>query len=309
MKIFLTGGAGFIGSNLCDELIKEHHVTVWDNFSTGKTQFLTNAVQSGNCSILIGDILDSHKLHSAMAGHDVVIHLAANADVRDGLKAPSRDLEQNTIATHQVLEGMRKNNIKRIIFSSTGSVYGETTEVPTPETARFPIQTSLYGASKVAAEALIAAYAEGYGMTSTIFRFVSIIGERYTHGHILDFYLQLKEHPELLNILGDGKQTKSYLYIQDCIKAIVSQLHSTDKHAIFNLGTNETITVNESAIVIAQELKATPKLVFSGGRQGWIGDNPLIHLDTTKIQATGWEPKVTIREGIRKTVRWLCAKE
>jgi UDP-glucose 4-epimerase len=248
-----------------------------------------------------------------MAGCDFVFHLAANADVRFGTQHTRRDLEQNTIATYNVLEAMRANGIARIAFSSTGSTYGEAKVIPTPEDAPFPVQTSLYGASKVAGESLISAYGEGFGFECYIFRFVSILGERYTHGHIFDFYKQLIDHPESLRVLGDGTQRKSYLYVQDCVDAILGVTRAgTAKAAphhtqIYNLGTEEYVQVNDSIGYICAALGLQPKREYTGGNKGWIGDNPFILLDTKKIQATGWKPKLTIEQGIVRTLQWLQA--
>jgi UDP-glucose 4-epimerase len=218
---FVTGAAGFIGSNLVDRLQQAGcRVVGYDNLVTGQIDFLVEAKRQPDFTFIEGDVLDAANLAQAMAGADIVFHLAANADVRFGLEHPRKDLEQNTIATFNVLETMRANGIRDIAFSSTGSVYGEASVIPTPEDAVFPIQTSLYGASKVAAEGLIAAYCEGYGMRGFIFRFVSILGERYTHGHVFDFYRKLLADPNRLAVLGNGRQRKSYLYVQDCIDAI-----------------------------------------------------------------------------------------
>src|SRR3972149_1684419 len=214
-KGFVTGAAGFIGSNLVDRLLADGvSVVGWDNFSTGQERFLEGALKHPRFRLLRGDNLDLPALTAAMRGGDFVFHLAANADVRFGTDHPRRDLEQNTVATFNVLEAMRANGINRIVFSSTGSIYGETAVIPTPEDAPFPVQTSLYGASKLAGEGLIAAYCEGFGFEGYLFRFVSVLGERYTHGHVFDFYRQLLDHPDHLDVLGDGTQKKSYLYIQ-----------------------------------------------------------------------------------------------
>jgi UDP-glucose 4-epimerase len=258
-----------------------------------------------------GDNLDLPALTKAMAGCDTVFHLAANADVRFGLEHPSKDLQQNTVATFNVLEAMRANGVQRIAFSSTGSVYGEAEQIPTPENAPFPVQTSLYGASKVAGEGMIASYCEGFKFEGYVFRFVSILGERYTHGHVFDFYKQLLDHPGQLKVLGDGTQRKSYLYVQDCISAMLHVMNlATAKKArhgveIYNLGTPEFVQVNDSIRYLCQTLGLQPQLEYSGGKRGWVGDNPFIFLDTRKIQAAGWKTSLTIEQGIGRTLQWL----
>jgi len=311
-QAFVTGCAGFIGSNLVDRLLADGVTVVgWDNLSTGQERFLENARISKNFTFVQGDNLDLTALAKAMEGADFVFHLAANADVRFGTEHTRRDLEQNTIATYNVLEAMRLRGVKRIAFSSTGSTYGEAEIIPTPETAPFPVQTSLYGASKVAGEGLISAFCEGFGFEGYIFRFVSILGERYTHGHVFDFYKQLLEHPGSLRILGDGKQRKSYLYVQDCVDAILhvvrnkTALEAKHRTQIYNLGTAEYVQVNDSVGFICKALGLSPKLEYTGGNKGWIGDNPFIFLDTAKIRASGWTPKLTIEQGIVRTLRWL----
>jgi UDP-glucose 4-epimerase len=306
-KAFVTGAAGFIGSNLVDRLLAAGvSVIGYDNFTTGRREFIADALRHPEFKLVEGDLLDTASLASAMTGRDIVFHLAANADVRFGLQHPRRDLEQNTIATFNVLEGMRASGIKDIVFSSTGSIYGDAEIIPTPEAAPFPIQTSLYGASKLAGEGLIMAYCEGYQFRCWIFRFVSILGERYSHGHVFDFYKQLLIDPARLKVLGDGTQRKSYLYVQDCIDAILHVLkHAQDKVNLFNLGTPEYCRVNDSIGWITGHLGLTPERSYSGGSQGWIGDNSFIFLDTARIGALGWRPKLTIREGIVRTVDWL----
>jgi UDP-glucose 4-epimerase len=307
VKAFVTGCCGFIGSTLVDRLLADgHDVVGWDNKSTGQDEFIASALTSARFRLVVGDVLDLGAMKAAMQGSDTVFHLAANADVRFGTDHPTRDLEQNTIATSNVLEAMRMNGVKRIAFSSTGSVYGETEIFPTPEDAPFPVQTSLYGASKVAAESLIAAYCEGFGMQAWLFRFVSILGERYTHGHVVDFYKQLLAHPDHLSVLGNGKQRKSYLYVGDCINAILTAIERGDKKVnVFNLGTDEYCQVNDSIGWISEEMGVTPKLTYSGGERGWIGDNPFIFLDCRRIRQLGWAPSLSIRESVVRTVRYL----
>jgi UDP-glucose 4-epimerase len=271
-RAFVTGAGGFIGSGLCDRLLQEGwEVIGWDNFSTGQPEFVEAAKQHPRFRMVSGENLDLKHLTEAMVGSSAVFHLAANADVRFGLEHPRKDLEQNTIATINVLEAMRSNRIKKVAFASTGSVYGEPVVIPTPEDAPFPIQTSLYAASKVAGESLIQAFCEGFGFEGYIFRFVSILGERYTHGHVFDFYKQLMIDPTRLRVLGDGNQRKSYLYVQDCLNAILHVMNQETarlaKHRceIYNLGAEEYCTVKNSISWICERLKVNPTLEFTGG--------------------------------------------
>ena len=316
MKALVTGAAGFIGSNLTDRLLATgHQVTGFDNFSTGIPEFLETAQECPAFQFVEGDLLDCGALERAVAGADVVFHLAANADVRRGPDHPRKDLEQNTIATSNVLEAMRAAGVRRIVFASTGSVYGEPEVFPTPETAPFPVQTSLYAASKLAAEGMIAAYVAAYGFQAWIFRFVSILGERYTHGHVFDFYRQLLEHPNRLDVLGDGHQRKSYLYVHDCVDAILLALERAgDPVNVLNLGADEYCQVNDSIGWISARLGLAPEVRYAGGTRGWVGDSPFIFLECRRMRSLGWKPKLTIREGILRTVdflgqnRWVLEK-
>ncbi len=308
MKVVVTGAAGFIGSHLVDRLLSEGHSVVGiDNFSTGRREFLKEAQANPSFKLFDRDLIDPNSLHDVVTPDvDWVCHLSANADVRDGLKHPRRDLDQNLIVTWNVLESMRRVSVKLIAFSSTGSVYGEAAVIPTPEDAPFPIQTSLYGASKMAGEGLISAYAEGYGMTGLIFRFVSILGERYTHGHVYDFVRKLQENPSRLPVLGNGKQRKSYLYVGDCISAFRQAMEAVKKPVeIYNLGTDEYVEVNDSIDVICKELNVSPQREYSGGDRGWVGDNPFIWLDCAKMRSLGWKPSRSIRDSVKTTVQYL----
>lgn len=314
MYCLVTGGAGFIGSSLVDRLLAEgHNVVAYDNFSTGLPEhFLIEAKKNTDFRLINGDLLDKAALLEATKGCDFVFHLAANADVRGGTQHTARDLEQNTIATFNVLDAMRLNGVKRIAFSSTGSIYGEPEVFPTPENCPFPIQTSLYGASKLAGEGLIAAFCEGFGMQGYIFRFVSILGERYTHGHVFDFYKKLLANPQEIEVLGNGKQRKSYLYVQDCIDAILTAINHPDaqnKVNLFNLGTDEYCQVSDSLGWICAKLGLNPTYNYTGGERGWIGDSPFIFLDCTKIRVLGWQPKLTIREAVEKTLDYLVENQ
>jgi UDP-glucose 4-epimerase len=312
-RVCITGGAGFVGSNLADRLI-EHgvEVVILDNFRTGRREFIADALATGGATLIEGDVLDMATLEKAFDGCEWVFHMQANADVRRGFEHPRRDLEQNTIATANVLEAMRARGVSRIAFPSTGAMYGEPGVYPTPEDVAYPIQNSLYGASKVACEGMIAAYAIGYGFTGVIYRFAAVLGERYTHGHLFDFYCGLKRDPSRLLVLGDGNQDKSFLYVEDCLNAMLRAAEShRDEPGTFtyNLGTDETVLVREQARTVAEHLSLEPELEFAGGNGGWLGDSPLIYLDTTRIRGLGWAPKLTIREGVLRTLEWLDANE
>jgi UDP-glucose 4-epimerase len=311
MNALVTGGAGFIGSNLVDRLLSEgHRVTAFDNFSTGQDRFLDAASKHPNFTLVRGDMLDESALRDAMRDKTIVFHLAANADVRFGTQHPRRDLEQNTIATYNVLEAMRSAGCRRIVFSSTGSIYGEPEVFPTPEDAPFPVQTSLYGASKLAGEGLLQAYAAGFEFQVYIFRFVSILGERYSHGHVFDFYRKLLANPREIEVLGDGRQRKSYLYVHDCIDAIFTVLNRAKEQVnIYNIGAEEYCEVNDSLGWICEAMGVSPQRHYTGGQRGWIGDSPFIFLDTAKIRSLGWRPKLTIRQGVLKTLEYLRANE
>lgn len=310
-RVCITGGAGFIGSNLADELSRRGaEVVVVDDFRTGRREFVEELLADPKHRLVECDVGNGPLLAQAMQGCDWVFHLQANADVRHGLEHPTLDLSQNVMTTSTVLEAMRTAGVRNIAFASTGSIYGEPNVFPTPEDAPFPMQTSLYGASKLGAEGLIQAYSVGFGFTGLIFRFVSIVGERYTHGHLHDFYCALKRDPDHLRVLGNGRQEKSYLYVQDCVSAMLlaAERHADDSTAsVYNLGTNETLVVDDSVAMIAEYLALDPLIEHTGGERGWVGDSPLILLDTTRIRSLGWEPASTIREAVVRTLSWFDA--
>lgn len=311
MKCLVTGCAGFIGSNLLEKLLSEGHSVIGiDNLSTGKLDFMNESLENNSFKFIKSDLKDINNLVSKIEDVDIVYHLAANADVRFGLNNPSRDLTENTINTFKLLEAMREINIKNIIFASTGSIYGNTNEIPTIESCSFPSQTSLYGASKVSAEAFLSAYCEGFEMNAVSCRFVSLLGPKYTHGHVFDFVQSLIKDSKELTILGDGKQYKSYFHISDCINAIMILSKNLIDKTIegflpINLGTEEGITVEKSASIICSVLNKKPKFIFTGGSRGWIGDNPNIQLDISRAKSFGWLPKKSIRESIEETTLWV----
>jgi UDP-glucose 4-epimerase len=302
--VVVTGGAGFIGSHLVDALVAEGaRVRVIDDFSTGFRQFLHPSVDVCEASLLAPE-----RYRSVFAGAEMVFHLAANADVRHGLAHPRKDLEQNLLATHNVLEAMREHGVARVAFSSTGAVYGDAQLLPTPEDAPFPVQTSLYGASKIAAEGLLSAYAYGYGFRSSVFRFVSMLGPRYTHGHVFDFWRKLRVDATRLEVLGDGRQQKSYLHVADGVRAMLLGVSSQrEPFRVLNIGHSEWLSVLESISIICATLGVTPALYFTGGERGWVGDSPKILLDTRRLCALGWAPTVALPDAIVETLQFLQA--
>jgi len=311
MNILVTGGVGFIGSHLVDRLLLlGHNVTVYDAMIHG---FVTSwrdaavAKYPDRFKMIRGDMGAGERLMEALYDQDLVYHLAANADVRGGTKFPGRDLEQNLLATNRLLEHMRQAKVARIAFASTSAVYGNQTVFPTSEDAPFPVQTSLYGASKVAAEGLISAYCYGFGMWATIYRFAPVLGERYAHGHVWDFYQKLKTDPHHIMVLGNGKQAKSYVYVADVIDALVLEVIQQPRMAppvlIYNVGTDEVCTVDQSLDWICEEMGVQPERQYTGGEGGWPGDPPRIELHCGRLRNLGWKPTVSIRDAVIRTVR------
>jgi len=300
MRVLVTGGAGFIGSHLVDKLVENNNVIVIDNLSSGKEEFVNE-----KAVLIKEDLLDSDKICKHFKNIDIVYHLAANPDVRVGAENTRIHLEQNIIVTYNVLEAMRKNNIKKIVFTSSSTVYGYAS-MPTPEDYEPLKPESLYGASKLACEALISSYCYTFDMQSWIFRFANIIEERSTHGVIYDFINKLKKNPRELEILGNGKQEKSYLHVKECINAMVFGVkHSDEKVNIFNIGSEDTISVTEIARIVSEKMKLNPEFKFTEGERGWKGDVPKMQLSIKKLKALGWRPRYNSEIAIRKTVEEL----
>ncbi len=311
MHCFITGGAGFIGSHLADKLLAlGHTVCVFDNFSTGQKAFIQHNLDNPAYRFITGDVLDIELLQDAMQGADIVFHFQANADVRGGIHNTHVDLQQNTLCTHQVLESMRRLGIKKIAFASSATVYGEPDIFPTPEDAHAK-QTSLYGASKAASEDLIEAFCEYYDMQGFIFRFVSFVGPRYTHGVVFDFSKKLIQNPQSLEILGDGNQRKSYLDVEDGVNAIMTAINqATSKVNIFNLGNKEYLNVTDLAEIVIREWELKDvRIHYTGGKRGWLGDSPFVHLDVSRIMNLGWKPAYSIEQGIVRTVNYLKSNQ
>jgi len=306
VKVLVTGGAGFIGSNLVLSLIHNGHtVTVIDNLSTGFRRHLSEFESTGALHLIVGDLRNAECALKEVSNVDVVVHLAANADIRFGWNHPREDTQQNLIVTQNVLEAMRCNNVKRLVFASTGSVYNNTAIIPTPETSATSRQHSLYGASKIAAEALISAYAEAGYVQATIFRLVSVLGPHYSHGHVFDFVKQLHNNPKELLVLGNGNQRKSYIHVVDCVSAIESCLEVSPTFQVYNLGIDDYCTIRDSANWITSEMGVSPSINTGTDDFGWVGDLPFVYLDTSSIRSTGWRTTKTIEQSVRATVRWL----
>ncbi|MFA6530869.1 MAG: SDR family NAD(P)-dependent oxidoreductase [Candidatus Micrarchaeia archaeon] len=318
-KVIVTGGAGFIGSHIVDELLaRDAEVKVIDNMRSGQPKVVEQQKKNKKYSISKADITDLAAMKSELKGYDFVFHLAANADIRGGITNTKIDLEQNTLGTYNVIEAVRVNGIKDFCFTSSAAVYGNPSKIPTPEDIQL-VQNSLYGASKLAGESLAQAFAEYYGIRNYIYRFVSIIGERYPHGCVIDFYRKLRKNPKELEILGDGKQKKSFLYVGDCVKGVFAGIEGAKRNGgsdaksltnLYNLGNDYTIEINRVADIIIEEMGLNgAKKTYTGGEVGWIGDQKIVHLSTDKIRSLGWMPEVKIEDGIRRTVRYLMENE
>ena len=305
-KALVTGGLGFIGSHLVDRLLDDDwRVTVLDNRLTGRPSNLAQHEGDPNLEIIDGDIRDLKTVTSASAGCDAVFHLAAHALMRVSLSDHRADLEHNVMGTLNVLESMVSNGIQDFVFASTSALYGEAKVVPTPESYS-GIQTSLYGAAKLAGEAYAQAYTQFSPMKVWAFRFGTVLGERCRRGAIWDFEHKLLNEPSELEILGDGRQSKDYLYVKDCVDGIMLGYEKgTDDVNIFNLGLEEQTTVDELADIVIEEMSLSKvKKKYTGGARGWIGDNPVVYLSIEKISALGWRPKMSPADTIRLTARW-----
>lgn len=306
MKAFVTGGAGFIGSHLVDRLIsKGYIVTVYDNLSSGKKQFLEKHMDDDKFSFIKADLLNLMRLKKEIKDHDVVFHIAANPFVRLGEKQTRLDLEQGAIATYNILESMRENSIKKIIFSSSSVVYAETPLLSIPENYGPTLPISLYGAGKLAAEGLISAFCGTFGFQAWIYRFANVVGIRGTHGVIVDFIDKLKKNPKKLEILGDGNQQKTYLHISEVIDGMLYGFEkSNDQINLFNLGCDSDTTVNRIAEMVVDEMGLKDvKFIYTGGKRGWPGDVPRFQLDASKINKLGWKAKYKSDEAVRKAIR------
>lgn len=304
-RYFVTGGAGFIGSHLVDNLLKTGAVTVYDNLSSGRLEFIESHLTEENFRFVRGDLLDSAMLRQAIAGHDAVFHLAANPEVRAGITATDLDLKQGPEATWGVLEAMRLNGIKKMVFTSSSTVYGDAGTTLVGENYGPLVPISLYGAAKLSSEALIGAFCHLFDMRAWCFRLGNVVGARLTHGVIYDFMNKLKREPGRLEILGDGKQEKPYVHVSDCVNGLVfGYTHAAGNFNVFNITPNSSTSVTKIAETVVKELglKAV-KFDFTGGRQGWRGDVPQVRLDGARMSTLGWRPALSSDEAVARAVR------
>ena len=307
MKYFVTGGAGFIGSHLVDRLIQTDEVTVLDNFSSGKKEFIEHHLGKANFHFVEADVLDLEALLEAMKGHEIVWHLAANSDIPGGNKITDLDLKNGTVVTRNVLEAMKQLGINKMLFSSSSTVYGDAPPIPLSETLGPLLPISLYGAGKLAGEGLISAYCHLFNLQACIFRFGNVLGIRMGHGVIYDFIHKLRKDPQELEILGDGNQEKNFFLVEDCLDGMLFALQHSDKqYDVFNLGCDSTIKVSDIAkIVVAEMGLSDVKFRYTGGKRGWPGDAPVVIYDVSKMKKLGWEARHTSAEAIRIATRRL----
>jgi UDP-glucose 4-epimerase len=312
MRIFVTGGAGFIGSHLVDRLMAEgNQVTVFDNLSSGRIEFIEQHMNKNTFRFIKGDLLNLDDVKKAISGHDIVFHLAANPDVRLGVEKTDLDLKQEIIATYNVLESMRVSEVRRIVFTSSGTVYGEAPVSPLPEDYGPLLPISLYGAGKMASEGLISAFCHLFDMQAWIFRLANIVGKRATHGIIFDFINKLRRNPCELEILGDGTQCKPYLHVEDCVDGILFAFrNSHDRVNVFNLGCSTVTDVITIAKIVVEEMGLKDvKFKYTGGKRGWPGDVPQVRFNVNKINRLGWKAKYTSDEAVRKAIREILGKD
>lgn len=311
-RVFVTGGAGFVGSYLVDRLMAEdYQVVVFDNLSSGRMEFIEQHGGRDSFQFIEADLLDLDKVKQAIAGCDIVFHLAANPEARLGIENTELDLKQETIATYNVLEAMRVSAINKIVFTSSSVIYGETLVIPLPEDYGPVLPISLYGAGKLASEGLISAFCHTFDMQAWIFRLANIVGNRVTHGVIFDFINKLRQNPHQLEILGDGTQCKPYLHIDDCIDGILFSLnHSRDKVNVFNMGCPTATDVTSIAKILIKEMGLNDvNLRYTGGNRGWLGDVPQVKFDTSKMERLGWKAKYTSDEAIQEAIRDILGKD
>lgn len=303
----VVGGAGFIGSHLVARLAERAHVTVLDDLSSGRREWLEPMRARGNCEVRVGSVFDSELLLSAMRGKIAVFHLSANPDARRGLEQPMLDLEQGTLATHAVLDAMRRSGVKALVLTSSGTVYGMA-RVACREHDLGALPISLYGASKLASEALVSAHVECFGITAWIFRLGNVIGAHATHGAAFDFLTRLRQEPSRLTVLGDGNQSKPYVHVADCVDAMLFGFeHAAEPLNVFNVAPEGASTVRYLAEqCVAASGNPAASIVYTGGQRGWRGDIPHSRLDSSALAALGYRLSRSSDEAVKLGVRELA---
>lgn len=313
--VAVVGGAGFIGSHAVDRLLDAadvEQVTVFDNFTSGRWWHLEHRLDDGRLTVVESDVKDLDALTQALAGHDVVVHLASNPDIAAAMEDPTIDFREGTLLTHHVAEAVRRNTVPRVVYASGSGIYGDLGEVAPHEDHGPLVPTSTYGASKLAGEALLCSYAHMFGSQVSAFRFGNVVGPRQTHGVGFDFLRRLADDPTRLVILGDGRQSKSYIHVDDVLDAVFRA--AADQRAPFsawNVATGDYITVSEIAqlaIEVAGLRPSDVRVEYTGGSRGWQGDVPIVRLDTSKVQATGWTCKLPTREALRQSMLALLGE-
>ena len=311
MRCLISGGAGFIGSHLADRLMAEgHQVTVYDNLSSGRREFIAHHLDNPRFHFIESDLLDMEPLRGAMAGQEVVFHLAANPEAREGIQKTDLDLRIGTIATYNVLEAMRQEGIGKLVFASSGTVYGEVPPHPVSEDHGPMLPISLYGASKLACEGLISAFRHIFGLQAWIYRFVNVVGGRATHGVIYDFINKLRQNPQELEILGDGNQEKPYLLVDECVDGILFGFYNVSNDLnIFHLGGTTTTDVMTIARIVVDEMELSGvRLRTTGGERGWPGDVPQCWFSVDRMGALGWRARISSDDAVRAAVRRILGK-
>lgn len=308
MKILVTGGAGFIGSHLCDRLVEERHsLTVLDNLSLGRIKNIDHLLGKSKFTFVKGDILDNKLLKGLFAENsfDIVFHLAANSDIAQSFANPDIDKDNTFMTTYVLLQMMKEFGVKNIVFASTSAIYGDASERLHENFG--PLQpVSHYGASKLASEAFIYSFVENYDLQAWIVRFPNIAGERATHGVIFDFIKKLRANPTKLEVLGNGEQYKPYLYVKDLVEAILFVWENcNDKINVYNLGVDSRTKVKDIAAMVIEEMQLDAQIVYTGGDRGWIGDVPEFDYDLSKVNNLGWKAKNSSNEAVRKSIQYI----
>ncbi len=315
MRVFISGGAGFIGSHLCERFLQDgHSVTAFDNLILGRRALLDPFAINPQFKFIEADLTDLARVTHEIAGHDLVVHMAANSDISQGAARTDVDMTNGTVATYNVLEAMRVNQIKKLLFASTSAIYGEADVKPTPESYGPLVPISFYGASKLACEAMIAAFSHNCGIQTWIYRFANIVGSHATHGAIYDFVDRLQKNPSQLEVLGNGTQRKSYLHVSDCVNGMLFGFANSNRDfQCFNLASEGVSQVRfiaeEVAFQMSKALGVSAKVQFGEGDRGWVGDVPYTYLDGGKFLALGWKPNMASDEAVREAIREVISEK